>query len=663
MTVGPNPVPMATPVPGTKVYLKRTQTLNNTPGAGDIEHGELWMNYHSGSPRLYFKDNANEIVEIKPSGAGANPPLTGNETGDLWFDGDNLLVWNGSSWQVVGVTKLEDLDDTDVAGAQANNVLAYDGSKWVAVSAASIAIDVDLAYTARAGDGEVTNTAGDNATIPARTDTLAGLMLPGDKTKVDSIPAGGFDDYLQAGDNITELNNNAGYLTEAEINNILNGNNPDGTPNPGGTAYLKPGDNGTELTNDAGYITAADIPAGVENLDDLGDVNVTSAQSGQILKYDGANWHPANPATADISGSELNDLGDVNAPGPQVDQHLAWNGSKWVAVDPPAEFSGSYNDLTDQPNIPDTLNDLSDVSADSPSVDQVLQWNGTAWVPGDVEGGGLEDTVVTGLVWVNALPTAGQVAGGPDLTTNADKSWATRTSFVLHLSSSLASIIPGQTLSVKNVTQNQTAEYTVTSVDTGLNGVFVSYVSDTGGDIKAGNAFELTFGFADGAGTGTVTKVDSGDGLTGGPITDAGTLSVQADGDTITVGPDGIKVTDGKFAEPGDIPDVSVYLPLAGGEMSGSVTTPEQTVTSIAFDLSAGPFWLIPGGIDVPDPINAVAGMSGLIRFTAAPTSWGSAFQFAGGTPVAPTKLPAVSPFYVQASGSIYVGPAVEELI
>ena len=97
--------------------------------------------------------------------------------------------------------------------------------------------------------------------------------------------------------------------------------------------------------------------------------------------------------------------------------------------------------------------------------------------------------------------------------------------------------------------------------------------------------------------------------------------------------------------------------------MSGSVTTPEQTVTSIAFDLSAGPFWLIPGSFDVPDPTNAVPGMSGLIRFTAAPTSWGSAFQFAGGTPVSPTKLPAVSPFYVQASGSIYVGPAVEELI
>ena len=38
-----------------------------------------------------------------------------------------------------------------------------------------------------------------------------------------------------------------------------------------------------------------------------------------------------------------------------------------------------------------------------------------------------------------------------------------------------------------------------------------------------------------------------GNGLTGGPITDAGTLAVQADGGTITVSADGIKVTDGEF--------------------------------------------------------------------------------------------------------------------
>ena len=656
MTVGPNPVPQVAPASGTKIYLKRTQTLNNTPGAGDIDHGELWMNYHSSSPRLYFKDNANQIVEIKPgaaAGEGAVPPASGNETGDLWFDGTNLLVWNGSSWQVVGVSKLADLDDTDVAGATANQLLAYDGSKWVAVSASSIAVDVNLGYTASPTQGVVTNDAGSDATIPARTDANAGLMLPADKTAIDGLPAD--FDFLRAGDNVSELANNAGYLTEAEVNNILQGNNPDGTPNTGAPGYLKPGDNVSELTNDAGYITLADVPDGVESLDDLSDVSVPAPTSGQILKYNGASWVAGNPAAADISGSELNDLGDVNAPSPGVDQHLAWNGTSWVPVTPPDEFSGSYNDLTDKPVIPDALNDLSDVNAGAPTADQVLQWNGTAWVPADVQSGGLQDTVYTGLTWVHAMPLSNQVAGGPGLTTNADKTWATRTSFVTHLSNPLGSILAGQTLTVKNLTQSQSAEYVVTNVDAGLNAVEVSYVSDTGGDIKAGNTFELVFSFAEGAGTGSVTSVGAGNGLQvadGGanPITKAGTLEVVAANATITVTSGGIAVTPNQF------------FPAAGGELNGVITTPEKTITSLAFDLSEGPFWTC-GSIDVPNPTNAVAGMSGLIRFTGPPTSWGFNFKFVGGTGVAPSGLPAVSPFYVKAADEIYVGPAVEELI
>ena len=47
------------------------------------------------------------------------------------------------------------------------------------------------------------------------------------------------------------------------------------------------------------------------------------------------------------------------------------------------------------------------------------------------------------------------------------------------------------------------------------------------------------------AGGGTVTSVSSGNGLTGGPITGAGTLSVLADGSTINVGSSGISVNTG----------------------------------------------------------------------------------------------------------------------
>jgi hypothetical protein len=134
---------------------------------------------------------------------------------------------------------------------------------------------------------------------------------------------------------------------------------------------------------------------------------------------------------------------------------------------------------------------------------------------------------------------------------------------------------------------------------------------------------------------------------------------VQADGDTITVSAAGIKVTDGKFAEPGDIPDVSVYLPFAGGNMTGGVTATVRTITAGAFDLATGNLWEC-GGISIPNPSNAVAGMTGVIVFSAAPTSFGSDFKFPDGTPIAPSSFPAVAPFYVKGSSEILVGKAVE---
>ena len=540
MTYGPTPTPFAAPVAGTKIYLKRTQTLNNTPVSGDIEHGELWMNYHSSSPRLYFKDNANNIVEIKPgpaSGEGASPPLTGNEIGDLWFDGTNLLVWNGSSWQVVGVSTLAALDDTDVAGATQNQLLAYDGAKWVAVSAGSIAVDVNLGYTPSATQGVVTNDAGSDATIPARSDTNAGLMLPADKTAIDGLPAD--FDFLRAGDDVSDLN------------------------------------------NDAGYITAADIPAGVENLGDLGDVTTTGAQVSQILKYNGTNWYPANPAAADISGSELNDLGDVQVPAPSDGDVLYWNNgaSQWQSQQP---FSGSYNDLTDQPSIPDKTSDLTNDGngAGNPfaTTDQLFSGDygdlsNTPTIPG----------ALNDLSDVDATPTAGQHLAWDD----GNKKW---------------------------IAEDPPAV----------------------------------------GGGGTVTSVEAGDGLAtdgANPITGAGTIKAVAANATITVTAGGIAVTPGQ------------YLPADGGQLTGSLTALEQTITSLEFDLSKGPFWLVPSAIDVPNPTNAVAGMSGLIRFEAPPDSWGFNFKFPGGTPVQPSALPAVAPFYVKATDEIYVGTAVQEII
>ena len=85
-------------------------------------------------------------------------------------------------------------------------------------------------------------------------------------------------------------------------------------------------------------------------------------------------------------------------------------------------------------------------------------------------------------------------------------------------------------------------------------------------------------------------------------------------------------------------------------------TSTERTITASAFDLNTGNYWTV-GAVAIPNPTNAVAGTAGLIRVTAAPTSWASKFKWPNGSYLAPTSFPAIVPFYVKDSSNILMGP------
>ena len=88
---------------------------------------------------------------------------------------------------------------------------------------------------------------------------------------------------------------------------------------------------------------------------------------------------------------------------------------------------------------------------------------------------------------------------------------------------------------------------------------------------------------------------------------------------------------------------------------SAGVSNGEVAITAGAggFDLADGNFFSC-GAIAVPNPSNAVAGTSGLIRFTATPVSFDTNFS------TAPTiTAPAIVPFYVQDATTILLGQAV----
>jgi hypothetical protein len=77
----------------------RSSTANKRPTASGLADGQIAINTASGTPALFFKDSASNIVKVGPAHVGATAPNTspagsaGNSTGELWVD--NGLTTNG----------------------------------------------------------------------------------------------------------------------------------------------------------------------------------------------------------------------------------------------------------------------------------------------------------------------------------------------------------------------------------------------------------------------------------------------------------------------------------------------------------------------------------------------------------------------------------------
>ena len=121
------------------------------PGADKLDTAELCINLKD--QKLYSKDVDGNVFELGgkvDSGITPPPGPGGNNIGDLFWDGDFLLVWNGNEWVPVGAA--------------------------------------DLDYTPAPDKGTITNTAGDDVDLPLVDDTNAGLMSPDEHKKLDGMP-------------------------------------------------------------------------------------------------------------------------------------------------------------------------------------------------------------------------------------------------------------------------------------------------------------------------------------------------------------------------------------------------------------------------------------------------------------------------------------------
>lgn len=209
------------------------------------------------------------------------------------------------------------------------------------------------------------------------------------------------------------------------------------------------------------------IPGGggsATTLSGLTDVSTAGATSGQILKYDGNSWAPADDATSGGGGTDADTLDGFDS-----SYYLDYNNfnntptpfsgdyNDLTNTPPsPTQFSGDYNDLTNKPTIPsgdyndltnrptlfdgayaslsgaptvptdlsqltDTNNLLSGAAYTDTSVDthlnkasaasgQVLGWDGSDYVWVSNAGGGGGATSLGGLTDVsNTAPSTGMI--------------------------------------------------------------------------------------------------------------------------------------------------------------------------------------------------------------------------------------------------------------
>ena len=118
-----------------KIQLKRSNVLENgvakEPTAGQMEYGELAVNYNENDISIFTKDSDNNIRRVggsvnKGSGEPGDP---GSTPGDWYFDITNsiLYYWDGSKWEEVqAVSKLIGGNGIEITTATSGTTFTVD---------------------------------------------------------------------------------------------------------------------------------------------------------------------------------------------------------------------------------------------------------------------------------------------------------------------------------------------------------------------------------------------------------------------------------------------------------------------------------------------------------------------------------------------------------
>ena len=121
-------------------------------------------------------------------------------------------------------------------------------------------------------------------------------------------------------------------------------------------------------------------------------------------------------------------------------------------------------------------------------------------------------------------------------------------------------------------------------------------------------------------------------------------------------------ITSGGVTSTGDIVVNDSTNDVLDINQNGQISQIERTVTAGSWNLTTGNNWTC-GNINIPSPINGVAGQTGVLRLTAAPASWpspGGTLKYPKGEVPDISLYPVIIPFYVQNATNVLLGTPVE---
>lgn len=163
---------------------KRSAVQGSAPSSAQLEDGEIGVNYNALDPAIYLKDSAGAVVRIAGSGA---------------IGGPTVFSVNGEVGNVV-------LDANDVGAATTAQGAVADSATQPGDNVSTLLNDAGYITSGDVPAAPVDSVNGQTGTV-----VLAASDV-GAATTAQGITA---DSALQPGDNVSQLANDAGYITSA----------------------------------------------------------------------------------------------------------------------------------------------------------------------------------------------------------------------------------------------------------------------------------------------------------------------------------------------------------------------------------------------------------------------------------------------------------------